>query len=86
MKLTYFMLPGCPYCRQADNWLMELRAENPAFAAVEIETIDEGKQRSLAADYPYYYVPSFFLGREKLHEGAATKAKIKAVLESVTKA
>lgn len=81
MKLTYFVLGGCPYCRQADNWLKELRAENPDFAAVEIETIDEGRQPVLADSYDYYYVPTFYLGREKLHEGAATKAKIKAVLE-----
>lgn len=81
MKLTYFILGGCPYCRQADNWLKELRAENPDFAAVEIETIDEGRQRSLADSYNYYFVPTFFLGHEKLHEGTASKAKIKAVLE-----
>lgn len=81
MKLTYFILGGCPYCRQADNWLKELRAENPDFAAIEIETIDEGRQHALAKSYDYYFVPTFYLGREKLHEGAATKAKIKAVLE-----
>ncbi len=81
MKLTYFMLGGCPYCRQADNWLKELREENPEFSAVEIETVDEGRNRALANSYDYYYVPTFFLGRRKLHEGAATKAKIKAVLQ-----
>lgn len=81
MKLTYFMLGGCPYCRQADNWLKELREENPEFSSVEIEAVDEGRNRALAYSYDYYYVPAFFLGRRKLHEGAATKAKIKAVLQ-----
>jgi glutaredoxin len=82
MKLTYFKLKNCPYCIQADKWLNELRSEDSAYAAVEIETIDEREQPDLADSYDYYYVPTFFLGRKKLHEGAATKEKIKAVLDS----
>ena len=81
MKILYFKLKNCPYCIQADTWLTELRAENPDYASVELEIIDESEQPDLADSYDYYYVPTFFLGREKLHEGAATKAKIKAVLD-----
>jgi glutaredoxin len=81
MKLLYFKLKNCPYCRQADAWLTELRTENPDYASVELDIVDESEQQVLADSYDYYYVPTFFLGREKLHEGAATKAKIKTVLD-----
>jgi glutaredoxin len=81
MKILYFKLKNCPYCIQADTWLTELRTENHDYASVEFEIIDESEQPVLADSYDYYFVPTFFLEREKLHEGIATKAKIKAVLD-----
>ena len=85
-ELIYFYMDGCPYCRQANEWLKELTIENPAYAAVAIRRVEEGREKALADSYPYYYVPSFFIGREKLHEGAATKDKIKAVLDRALEA
>ena len=81
MKVLYFKIKSCPFCIQADWWLRELVAENPKYADVEFETIDEREHAALADSYGYYYVPTFFAGRKKLHEGAATKSKIKAVLD-----
>ena len=34
MKLTEFVLAGCPYCKQAREVLRELYAERPEFAAI----------------------------------------------------
>lgn len=45
MKLTYFKLRSCPYCRAADKWLSELRAEKPEYADIEIEEIVETSKR-----------------------------------------
>jgi len=81
-KLTLFVLKGCPYCRQAKAWLAELVAENPAYAAVPIEEIEEREQKALADSYDYYYVPTFYMGKTKLHEGAATKEGMRTVLET----
>lgn len=81
MELTYFFMQGCPYCRRADKYLAELVRENPEFSAVKIHAIDERAQKQLADSYDYFYVPCFFLGNEKLHEGAADKQQIQAVLE-----
>ena len=80
-ELTLFVMRGCPYCRQAKQYLEELRQENVDYAAIPIREIDENAEAELANSYDYYYVPSFYLGREKLHEGASTKEKIRAVLE-----
>jgi murein tripeptide amidase MpaA len=40
-----------------------------------------GEQRELADKYDYWYVPCFFADGVKLHEGASTKEKIRAVLD-----
>ena len=68
MKLTEFVLPGCPYCRMASEVLAELYDERPDFAAIEIDVIDESAESALADTYDYYRVPSFFNGRDKLYE------------------
>ena len=67
-KLTLFYLEGCPYCDNARRALGELGEEKAEYAAAEIEWVEEGRQPSLAEGYDYYYVPTVFLGREKLYE------------------
>lgn len=80
--LTMFILKDCPYCRQALLWMQELRQEDARLAEVPVEVVDEAVHPDLADAYPYYYVPSFFLGREKLFEGVPTKETVRAVLEA----
>ena len=77
-----FYLPSCPYCRAALSWNEELRQEDPRYRDIELELIDEKKNADLAATYDYYYVPTYYVGEEKLHEGAATKEKVRAVFEA----
>ena len=86
-KLTVFYLKGCPYCRNARRAAEELYAENPGYAGVEIDWIEESENAALADSYDYYRVPSIFLGREKLyecspaHDFAAIKARFRSALE-----
>lgn len=81
MKLTLFYFPECPHCRLALKLLEDLKAEDSRYAAIEIEKINERTQPELADRYDYYYVPTFFLGQEKLHEGHAEREDIVRVLE-----
>jgi glutaredoxin len=81
MKLTMFYLPTCPHCRLAFRFLSELREEDPRYAGVEIDTVDESAQRALADSYDYFYVPCFYMGEEKLHEGHAEKDDVRRVLD-----
>ena len=67
-KLTVFYLTGCPYCANAKRALAELCAETPAYAAVELDWLEEREHAATAEQYDYYYVPSVFLGAEKLYE------------------
>ena len=80
-EITYFYLDGCPYCRAADRMLEELRAENPEFAKIPIQKIEERENSALADQYDYYYVPCLWIENRKLHEGVPNKEQLYAVLE-----
>ncbi|GFP78155.1 thioredoxin family protein [Clostridium sp. YIM B02505] len=80
--VLFFMMKSCPYCKQAINWMKELEQENPAYSDIEIKTIDENLEPDLADQYDYYYVPTYYINGEKVHEGVATKEKIKQVFDT----
>ena len=80
-KLDLFILESCPYCIRARKYLEELRQEEPKYQTIEINLIDERKERALANSYDYYLVPTFYLGKTKLYEGIMTKADVKNVLD-----
>ena len=84
-EITYFYMKGCPYCIKADRYIEELIKETPEFSQVKITMIEENENRKLADSYDYYYVPCLWIGKEKLHEGAATKDGIRRVLEKALK-
>ncbi len=85
--LTLFYLEGCPYCRNARRALEELEAENPAYAAVPIDWVEESQQPGLAGRYDYYYVPTVYAGARKLYEArpgesfAQCKASLRSALD-----
>lgn len=69
---TIFYLTTCPYCIKGRKALNELQAENPAYAAIEAQWIEESQNAALADTYDYYSVPSIFDGKKKLFECQAT--------------
>ncbi|MDD3244146.1 MAG: thioredoxin family protein [Eubacteriales bacterium] len=81
-EIWMFHLPNCPYCLEAKRYVEEVRREDPAYAAAQIRMIDEAAEGELASQYDYYYVPSFYVDGKKMHEGAATKDQIRAVLKA----
>ena len=81
MKLLVFTLPVCSHCRRALKWIDELKEENEAYRDIEIEVINERRNKKLADSYDYYLVPSIFMGETKLFEGKPTKDDMKEVLK-----
>ena len=79
--ILMFYLPTCPYCRQAFGWLEELMDEKPEYRQIPFETVDEAAEAARAETYDYYYVPTLYVDAVKRHEGAATKEKLRQVLE-----
>lgn len=83
--MKIFILENCPHCNNARRWIGELCDENPAYTMIDIEYIDEQKEARLADSYDYYYVPAIFHGTDKLHEGIASKEKIKDIFDAYKK-
>ena len=79
--ILYFKMAGCPYCREADRFLEELKGENPAYRDIPMQVVFEEREPELAGQYDYYYVPTFYVDGVKRHEGALTRQKLKAVLD-----
>lgn len=80
MKL--FILEHCPHCRNARTWISELYQEYPQYRDIPLEVIDEEKESDIAEAYDYYYVPCFFDGKQKLHEGVASKEIIQNIFDN----
>ena len=77
-----FYRASCPYCRAALQWMDDLFAENSEYLSLEIEKIDELVYPDIAGKYDYYYVPTYYVGDEKKHEGAASLEKVRNVLDA----
>ena len=87
--ITFFYLANCPYCHDARRALAELSEEDPAYATISVDWIEESQQAELANQYDYYYVPSIFADGKKLYEVnpsedyASIKNNVKEALDIV---
>lgn len=84
MKQVYMLITDwCPHCKRAKEWMKELVEENPEYAKVEIKIIDEEKNPEEIKEHKfnYYYVPTYYVEGDKVHEGVPTKEIIKSVYE-----
>ncbi|NLW10568.1 MAG: hypothetical protein GX028_00950 [Clostridiaceae bacterium] len=79
--LLMFKLKYCGYCRRVEKYLEEIFAEKPHYRQIPLEIVDEAKEPERSRKYDYYYVPTFFLGDVKLHEGAMDRFQVEQVLE-----
>ena len=79
--IKMFMKSTCPYCMEARRWMNVLIAENEKYKSLEITMVDENVHPDIAAQYDYYYVPTYYVGDEKVHEGAANREKVKRVFD-----
>ncbi|MDR3308967.1 MAG: thioredoxin family protein [Tannerella sp.] len=66
--IKLFYLRDCPFCKKAFAYIDELKKQE-AYKNIEIETIEESEYPEIADAYDYYYVPTFYIDGEKVHEG-----------------
>ena len=81
-EIKMFICSWCPHCKKAKDMINELSATHPEYAEVPITMIDEELQPDIAKEYDYYYVPTFFVGEEKMHEGVPSKEAIENVFKA----
>lgn len=84
-KLTIFYQEHCPFCKRAFAYIEELKKENPEYRNIPIETVDEIINPEIADKFDYYYVPTFYIEKKKLHEGGIKKNEIKNILDIALK-
>lgn len=79
-KVQLFYLRNCPFCKRAFQYIEEVKAKSSELAAIEIELIEESEESERAAKYDYYYVPTFYVDGEKVHEGGIYPDEVEQVL------
>jgi len=80
-ELMLFYYPECPYCQRAFRFMDELFAEHPEYRGVPLRLVDEHKEAALADSYDYWYVPTYYMGDEKLSEGVKEKRLIEEAFQ-----
>ena len=60
---------------------MDKLRQQPVYQPVEVELIEESEQAELANQYDYYYVPTFYLDGEKVHEGGIFENELEEIFK-----
>lgn len=81
-SVRLFYLKNCPFCKSALRYIDEVRAAHPELASVGIDPVEESEQPALAAQFDYYYVPTFYVGGVKVHEGRITPEAVERILRA----
>lgn len=79
--VNVFITSWCPHCKRAISWIDELKNENPKFAPIEVNIIDEELHPEISKQYDYYYVPTYYVDGVKIYEGGTTKDIARLALE-----
>lgn len=82
-NVKLFYLKHCPFCKKAIRYIEELKAQYAELASVEIDMIEESEQPDVADKFDYYYVPTFYVDGEKVHEGGIYPEEVEAILRKV---
>jgi glutaredoxin len=75
-EIKMFMMVTCPHCKKALEMMDEIFAAHPEYKEIPLKKIDERAEPDYAEKFDYYYVPTFFVGDEKVHEGVPSKESV----------
>ncbi len=79
-KITMFIQPRCPFCVKALKYIDEAKAANEELQPIEIEIHNELAEPEFADKFDYYYVPTFYIDGEKVHEGGIYAPEVEELL------
>ena len=79
-EVKLFYLRECPFCKKALRYIEQAKAKHSELADIKIEMIEESEQAALADKYNYYYVPTFYIAGEKVHEGGIFQDEVEQIL------
>lgn len=81
-EVTLLIMKACPYCVMAKRYMKKIFKENPEYKDVPLRIVDENVEIDVASKFDYYYVPTYFVDGEKVHEGVPTKQIVKEVFKA----
>ena len=81
-RVKLFYLQHCPFCKKAFRYIEEAKVKHAKLADLEIELIEESEQSEVADRYDYYYVPTFYVDEQKVHEGGIFAEEVEQILLS----
>lgn len=64
---------------------MEELKKRPEYENIVIEAIEETEHPDIADRYDYYYVPTFYIGEEKVHEGGILPEEVERIFKKALK-
>jgi Glutaredoxin and related proteins len=77
--IKLFYLKDCPFCKKAFAYIDELKKQDK-YKDIEFELIEESEEPDIANQYDYYYVPTFYIAGEKVHEGGIFPNEVEEIL------
>lgn len=80
-EIKLFVTETCPHCRRTHGYIRDLLAKHPEYREIPLTVIDENRESALAAQYDYYYVPTFYVEGEKVHEGVPSQEIVEEVFK-----
>lgn len=81
-EVLMMVMAGCPHCQRARQMMDELFVAHPEYKQVPLKCVDETVEKEFAESLDYYYVPTFFVAGQKLHEGRPTLEAIERVFQA----
>ncbi len=78
-EILLFVMDGCPHCDLALQYQEELFQLHPEWRSIPLRMVDETRDPAYADRFDYYYVPTYYVDGEKVHEGHAEKADVERV-------
>ena len=79
-EIQLFYLKSCPHCTQAIK-ILDAYLKEDCYKNLKIVRIEESERPDYANQFDYYYVPTFYVGEEKICEGSLTEQQIEEVLK-----
>lgn len=78
-EILLFVMAGCPHCALALKFQRELLEEHPEWREIPFKMVDETREPAYADTFDYYFVPTYYVGGEKVHEGHAEREDVERV-------
>lgn len=78
-EILLFVMAGCPHCDLALEYQEQLLFRHPQWRDVPLKMVDETAEPDFADGFDYYYVPTYYVGGEKVHEGHAEPGDVERV-------